>query len=315
MTETAKNTRANTTIPDKEYNDFLIKDNFPVAKRVKVDTVTFKQDLSKGTSGPKKDYYATLSDATKLMHTQLESLIKGTNSKYEDLIQENDDNLLLNTLKGQLPFQEGDDKIKALFDDMDSNEDGSISLSELLTHLRIKDSNEKMKVSAKKFFQSLDLNQDDSISLDEFRKGLTEDRSPRHLLYKQLTTILDPELKNGKVSYSDLSELVKALTSKTTKNAALMKNSKDTLFNEISKHPEITDNQKQYLDSLNDKSTDELLTEQNFLDIACQYCDHLFSRAANLASDNEDCILKDYLKFKTGEFEEESKKRKLVHLK
>jgi len=46
-----KSTRANTTIPDKEYNAYLKSENFPVAKRAKVDTATFRQDLSRGSSG------------------------------------------------------------------------------------------------------------------------------------------------------------------------------------------------------------------------------------------------------------------------
>jgi Ca2+-binding EF-hand superfamily protein len=221
-------------------------------------------------------------------------------------------NKFLGALKGRLAFYDGEDKVKELFDDIDTDEDGSIELAELLRYFRIKETNEGMKISAKKFFQSLDVNRDDSISLQEFRQGLTEDRSPRSLLYLQLNKILEPEMKSGSITYNDLSELVKALTTKTTRNAGMVKGSQDALYNQILSHPEINLGQKQYLDRLNDKTEDELQVEKNFLDIAISYCEHLFVRAKNLETDNEDCILKDFLKFKTGEFEEQSKKRKLV---
>ena len=94
--------------------------------------------------------------------------------------------------------------------------------------------------------------------------------------------------------------------------ASLVKNSKDTLFHEIAEHSEITDEQKRYLDSLNDMSIEQIKTEACFLDIAGAYCDHLINRSEYLTSDNEDNILKEYLKHKTSQFETETKNKKLV---
>lgn len=66
-----------------------------------------------------------------------------------------------------------------------------------------------------------------------------------------------------------------------------------------------------YLEEVeNDETRQRLTNEMDFLTVAGSYCSHLIDRFYYLMTDNEDCIIRDYLKAKTNEFEEQSKNKR-----
>jgi len=229
------------------------------------------------------------------------------------LLTSNAENKLLSVLKSNLSLKSGTDitsNIEELFNDIDDDKNKSITVEELLNFFRIKSINTEMTVSAKRLFSEMDEDQNNQITLEEFKNTIMTDKSPKHLLYTELNNVLTPYIQSQKIDYGDLVDLLKQLTTKTSKNAVIIKNAKDTLGDIIDEFPHLSTDQKSYLDKLTDMTNDEVENEMDFLTVASSYCNHLKDRAAYLATDNEDCILKDYLKVKTNEFEEESKTKK-----
>jgi Ca2+-binding EF-hand superfamily protein len=308
--------RSSGTISDEQYNNnLLVVDE----KKRKVNSQSFKTELSKGNSGPKPNYAEKLAPVVNSLWQKFVALITAQNITYASINQSTTENKLLNILKNNLDLQPGNtiqEQIESLFKSIDVDNDGSISFIELMDFYRFKDSNEEMKKSTKHFFSNIDANHDDKLSLEEFGSALTEDRSQKAILYGQLDNLLQPLLDSTedkqKITYENLTELLRVLNSKTSKVAQLTTNSKRALIAEINKYPFISNVQKAYLDSLNDMTLERLEQEQTFLAIASSYCDHLFNRADNLETDNEDCILKDYLLFKCSTFERETKNTTLV---
>ena len=70
---------------------------------------------------------------------------------------------------------------------------------------------------------------------------MTEDRSAKSILYAQLDNLLQPLLDSSdekqKITYENLTELLKVLNAKTSRAAQLMTNSKRALIAEIDKYP------------------------------------------------------------------------------
>jgi hypothetical protein len=157
----------------------------------------------------------------------------------------------------------------------------------------------------------MDDDQNSSISLVEFTRVIMEDSSPKSKLYQDFNNVLVPYVDVGTIGYDHLVQLLKQLTSKTSKSATIVKNSKDSLVETIKDFPNLIEGQKIYLDSLNDMTLEEVENEMDFLTVAGSYCSHLIDRFYYLMTDNEDCIIRDYLKVKTNEFEEESKKKRV----
>jgi hypothetical protein len=163
----------------------------------------------------------------------------------------------------------------------------------------------------KKLFSQMDNNQDTKITYDEFAKIIMLDSSPRTLLYNDFNNVLEPYVNADTITYENLTVLLKQLTSKTSKTATIIKNSKDSLVATIKNFPSLSPDQLNYLDTLNDMSLDEVENEMDFLTVAGSYCSHLLERFYYLMTDNEDCIIKDYLKLKTTEYEDQSKKKRV----
>jgi hypothetical protein len=157
----------------------------------------------------------------------------------------------------------------------------------------------------------MDDDQNSSISLDEFTTVIMEDSSPKSKLYQDFNNVLVSYVAAGTINYEHLVQLLKQLTSKTSKSATIVKNSKDSLVETIKDFPNLIEGQKIYLDSLNDMTLEEVENEMDFLTVAGSYCSHLIDRFYYLMTDNEDCIIRDYLKVKTNEFEEQSKRKRV----